>query len=198
MEQIRRSRRAGISERIGPDGSVVVPLDEAGVHATVARLIEEEGIEAVAVCYLFSFRNPAHERRTAEIIAREFPRLAVSVSSEVDPVFREYERTCVTAFDAYVRPIVNGYLDGLDAALRHRGIRAPLLVMQSRGGAASARRTVARPVTTLLSGPAAGALGGRSAAVSWRVDSSPRRCGRSASATGRSTVTGAWRRRWSS
>ena len=156
-------RRAGVSERIGPDGSVVVPLDEAGVRATVARLVEEEGIEAVAVCYLFSFRNPAHERRTADIIAGDFPGLAVSISSEVDPVFREYERTCVTAFDAYVRPVVNGYLDGLDAALRRRGVLAPLLIMQSRGGAASVRRTVARPVTTLLSGPAAGALGGRSA-----------------------------------
>ena len=156
-------RRAGIAERIGPDGSVVVPLDEAGVRATVARLVEEEGIEAVAVCYLFSFRNPAHERRTADIIARDFPGLAVSISSEVDPVFREYERTCVTAFDAYVRPVVNGYLDGLDVALRRRGVLAPLLIMQSRGGAASAHRTVARPVTTLLSGPAAGALGGRSA-----------------------------------
>ena len=156
-------RRAGITERIDSDGSIVVPLDETGVRATVARLVEEEGIEAVAVCYLFSFRNPAHERRTADIIARDFPRLAVSISSEVDPVFREYERTCVTAFDAYVRPVVNGYLDRLDRALRRRGIRAPLLIMQSRGGAASARRTVARPVTTLLSGPAAGALGGRSA-----------------------------------
>ena len=156
-------RRAGISERIDSDGSIVVPLHEAGVRATVARLVEEEEIEAVAVCYLFSFRNPAHERRAADIIARDFPRLAVSISSEVDPVFREYERTCVTAFDAYVRPIVNGYLNGLGAALHRRGIRAPLLIMQSRGGVASARRTVARPVTTLLSGPAAGALGGRSA-----------------------------------
>ena len=156
-------RRAGIAERIGPDGSIVVPLDEAGVREAVARLVAEQGIEAVAVCYLFSFRNPTHERRTADIIAREFPRLAVSISSEVDPVFREYERTCVTAFDAYVRPIVNGYLEALDTAVRRRGIRAPLLVMQSRGGAASARRTVARPVTTLLSGPAAGALGARSA-----------------------------------
>ena len=156
-------RRAGITERIDSDGTIVVPLDETGVRETVARLVEEEGIEAVAVCYLFSFRNPSHERRTADIIARDFPRLAVSISSEVDPVFREYERTCVTAFDAYVRPVVNGYLDRLDSALRRRGIRAPLLIMQSRGGAASMRRTVARPVTTLLSGPAAGALGGRSA-----------------------------------
>ena len=156
-------RRAGISERVDAGGSIVVPLDEAGVRATVARLVEEEGIEAVAVCYLFSFRNPVHEQRTAEIIARDFPRLSVSISSEVDPVFREFERTCVTAFDAYVRPIVNGYLEGLGAALRSRGVHAPLLIMQSRGGVASARRTVARPVTTLLSGPAAGALGGRSA-----------------------------------
>ena len=156
-------RRAGITERIDSDGTIVVPLDETGVRETVARLVEEEGIEAVAVCYLFSFRNPSHERRTADIIARDFPRLAVSISSEVDPVFREYERTCVTAFDAYVRPVVNGYLDRLDSALRRRGIRAPLLIMQSRGGAASMRRTVARPVTTLLSGPAAGTLGGRSA-----------------------------------
>lgn len=156
-------RRIGIPERIGADGDIVVPLDEEAVRDAVARLVDDENIEVVAVCYLFSFRNPAHEQRTAEIIAADFPQLAVSLSCEVDPVFREYERACVTAFDAYVRPVVSGYLAALGDALKQHGVDAPLLIMQSRGGIASARRIVTRPVATLLSGPAAGALGGKAA-----------------------------------
>ncbi|MBI4182380.1 MAG: hydantoinase/oxoprolinase family protein [Proteobacteria bacterium] len=154
-------RRAGITERIDAQGSVLVPLAEDEVEAAVGRLLRDERIEAVAVCYLFSFRNPSHERRTREIIDAAFPGLQVSLSSEVNPVFREYERTCVTAFDAYVRPKVVGYLDRLEGALARLGVGARVEVMQSRGGVASAGRAVERPVTTLLCGPAAGALGGK-------------------------------------
>jgi N-methylhydantoinase A/oxoprolinase/acetone carboxylase beta subunit len=154
-----KRRRVGIAERIAPDGSVTTPLDEAGVRTAVVRLLEEHRIEALAVCYLFSFRNPRHERRTREIAVEVAPGLPVSLSCEVDPVFREYERTCVTAFDAYVRPVMSGYVARLQAGLAAAGIRAPVEVMQSRGAIAGADRILERPVLSLLSGPAAGALG---------------------------------------
>ena len=98
-------------------------------------------MEAIAVCFLFSFVNPAHERRARELIARDLPQIVVSLSSEVDPAFREYERTVVTAFDAYVKPVLGHYLERLEARLRAAGVGAPLQLMQSRGGvAASASR----------------------------------------------------------
>jgi N-methylhydantoinase A/oxoprolinase/acetone carboxylase beta subunit len=155
-----RRRRVGIAERIAADGSVATPLDEAGVRRAIALLVEEHRIEALAVCYLFSFRNPRHEMRTREIAADVAPGLPVSLSCEIDPVFREYERTCVTAFDAYVRPVMSGYVARLAAGLGAAGVRAPVEVMQSRGAIAGADRIRERPVLSLLSGPAAGALGG--------------------------------------
>jgi N-methylhydantoinase A/oxoprolinase/acetone carboxylase beta subunit len=154
-----KRRRVGIAERIAPDGSVTTPLDEVGVRTAIVSLLEEHRIEALAVCYLFSFRNPRHERRTREIAVEVAPGLPVSLSCEVDPVFREYERTCVTAFDAYVRPVMSGYVARLQAGLAAAGIRAPIEVMQSRGAIAGAERILERPVLSLLSGPAAGALG---------------------------------------
>lgn len=159
-------RRRGIPERVDADGGIIQALDEAAVQKAVGALVAEEEIEAVAICYLFSFLNPDHEERSRDIIASAFPGLDVSISSEVDPVFREYERTCVTAFDAYVRPVVARYVQRLHGALADLGITARMLIMQSRGSIASADRAADRPVTTLLSGPAAGALGGKVAGES--------------------------------
>src|SRR5579884_3960664 len=156
-----KRRRIGIPERIAADGSVVTPLDEAAVVAAVRRLIEREGVEAIALTYLFSFVNPAHERRTRELIDSVMPGLPVSLSCEIDPAFREYERSCATAFDAYVRPVMTGYVGRLAGGLREIGVRAPVEIMQSRGGIAGADAILKRPVTALLSGPAAGALGGQ-------------------------------------
>jgi N-methylhydantoinase A len=156
-----RRMRVGVTERIDSGGTIVIPLEEDEVDRQVARLREAYDIEGVAVCYLFAFRNPIHEQRTQAIIAASFPDLYVSLSSEVDPVFREYERACVTAFDAYVRPVVAAYLDRLVEALRCMGIPAKPQIMQSRGGIASIQGAITRPVTTLLSGPAAGVLGGK-------------------------------------
>lgn len=153
-------RRVGIPERIDGEGRVLQPLDEALVIEAASRLVDEEGVEVIAICFLFSFVNPAHERRARELIKAHFPKLAVSLSSEVDPVFREYERTCATAFDAYVRPVVHGYLETLGQRLRTFGVSAPVEMMQSRGGIASATRALERPIATLLCGPAAGAVGG--------------------------------------
>ena len=111
------------AERIGAAGEVVVPLDEAAVERAVAELVADD-VAAIAVSYLFSFVNPDHELRTRDIIQRLYPGLMVSLSCEVDPAFREYERTCVTAFDAYVKPVVGRYLEDMErdlAARRGRG-----------------------------------------------------------------------------
>ena len=158
-----RRRRLGIRERLDARGRVLVPLDEAAVAQAVETL-RAQGVQAVAVCYLFSFVNPAHEQRTREIIAALAPELSVSLSSDVDPTFREYERLCVTAFDAYLGPVVKRYLAGLAATLRELGVRGVPLIMRSRGGIVSAALAAQQPVTLFLSGPAGGVIGAAFAA----------------------------------
>ena len=153
------ARRLGVVERIGPDGSIVKPLDEDSLKKAVEELLIQ-GVEAVAIAFLFSFINPEHELRAREIISKKWPSLTISISSEVDPVFREYERTVVTAFDAYIKPTVDTYLSNLSEALEKEGISAPLQVMQSRGGLAGGKTARARPVRLFLSGPAGGVIGG--------------------------------------
>ena len=153
-----RRRRIGIRERVAADGSVLKPLDEAGVRAAVRELVENHGVEVISVCYLFSFLHPAHELRTKDIISEMYPHLPVSLSSAIDPTFREYERTLVTTFDAYVRPKVANYIDALEGKLTETGVPARLEIMQSRGGIAAARTAVERPVSLLRSGPAAGVV----------------------------------------
>ena len=151
--------RKEVRERIGPAGEVLIPLDEASVERAVRELASEK-VSAIAVSLLFSFLNPAHEIRVREIIERLAPEVMVSLSSEVDPAFREYERTCVTAFDAYIKPVVTRYLASMERDLVEAGVGAPLQIMQSRGGIASARIARQRPVRLFLSGPAAGVMGG--------------------------------------
>ena len=151
-------RRVGIRERLDARGAALVPLDEGQVRAAVQTL-RAQGVQAIAVCYLFSFVNPAHERRTRELCAEIAPEISVSLSSEVDPTFREYERLCVTAFDAYLGPVVKRYLAGLADTLRGLGIRAVPLIMRSRGGIVSAALAARQPVTLFLSGPAGGVIG---------------------------------------
>ncbi len=151
--------RKEVIEQVSAQGEVIVPLDEASVERAVAELVAE-GAEAIAVAYIFSFLNPAHERRTRELIQRAHPGLAVSLSCEVDPAFREYERTVVTAFDAYMKPVIDRYLEHLEAGLAAAGVAAPLQVMQSRGGLAGTVVARQRPVRLFMSGPAAGVIGG--------------------------------------
>jgi len=153
-----RRRRIGIRERLDAQGHVLVPLNEADVRTAVQRL-RAQGVQAIAVCYLFSFVNPAHERRTREIVAELAPEISVSLSSDVDPTFREYERLCVTAFDAYLGPVVKRYLAGLADTLRGLGVPAVPLIMRSRGGIVSAALAAQQPVTLFLSGPAGGVIG---------------------------------------
>src|SRR5216117_2698179 len=151
-------RRVGIRERLDARGAALVPLDEGQVRAAVQTL-RAQGVQAIAVCYLFSFVNPAHERRTRELCAEIAPEISVSLSSEVDPTFREYERLCVTAFDAYLGPVVKRYLAGLGDTLHGLGVAAPPLIMRSRGGIVSAALAARQPVTLFLSGPAGGVIG---------------------------------------
>ena len=156
-----RRRRYGVPERIDARGRVVRELDEAALRGIVANAIEVENADAFAVCYLFSFLDDRHEQRTREIIHEIAPQASVSLSSDVNPIFREYERTVVTAFDAYVKPVLNAYLAVLGRELNAVGISTRLQVMQSRGGIASAENALTRPVQLLLSGPAAGVIGGQ-------------------------------------
>lgn len=159
------ARRLEVKERITSTGEVLTPLDEQTVLDAAETLVAD-GVEAIAICFLFSFLEPKHEIRARDIIAARYPGLAISISSEVDPAFREYERTLATAFDAYIKPIVDGYLDRLESNLRKAGVPAPLQVMQSRGGASGASVARRRPVRMFLSGPAAGVIGGQMAGAS--------------------------------
>ena len=153
-----RRRRLGVRERLDARGQVLVPLDEDAVRRAVPAL-RAQAVQAIAICYLFSFVNPAHERRTREIVAELAPEISVSLSSDVDPTFREYERLCVTAFDAYLGPVVKRYLAGLADTLHGLGVPGVPLIMRSRGGIVSAALAAQQPVTLFLSGPAAGVIG---------------------------------------
>jgi N-methylhydantoinase A len=155
-------RRRGVVESIGPSGEVITPLDMASLERSVEALIAE-GVEAIAVCFLFAFTNPAHEREAAAYIRSRHPGLVVSISSDVDPAFREYERTVVTSFDAYVKRALEKYLADMESDLRAAGVPATLQIMQSRGGVCSAKIARQRPIRLFLSGPAAGVVGAREA-----------------------------------
>ncbi len=152
------ARRAEVTERIGADGTVWEPLDEAGV-AAAARTLQAGGAKAIAICFLFSFLDGSHERRAREIVQATCPGLAVSLSCEVDPAPREYERTCATAFDAALKPVMSDYLGRIEAILRDVGIGVPMQVMHSRGGLLGAAAARAKPIRLTLSGPSAAAIG---------------------------------------
>ncbi len=154
---VPRHLRFDVPERIAADGSVLEPLDEAFIRRLVAEL-NDKGIKAIGVCYLNSFRNPAHEKRTAQIIAEIAPTIRVSLSSEVVAEIREFQRTSTTLANVYVQQRVADYLAQLQARLDNIGFAGNFFVMLSSGGIAT-RETAARfPVRLLESGPAAGAL----------------------------------------
>ncbi|MBM3572329.1 MAG: hydantoinase/oxoprolinase family protein [Alphaproteobacteria bacterium] len=163
------ARRKEVAERVAADGSVLIPLDAAAV-ARVAGELAADGVEAIAICFLFSFVNPDHERRARDIVRQAHPQIVVTTSHEVDPAFREYERTVVTAFDAYVKPVIDRYLGGLESGLGKAGVPAPLQVMQSRGGLMVSQIARQRPVRLFLSGPAAGVIGARIVGRSSGID----------------------------
>jgi N-methylhydantoinase A len=151
-------RRMEVTERIGADGTVLEALDEAEV-VTAARRLQAAGAKAVAICFLFAFLDPSHERRAREIVQATCPDLAVSLSSDVDPAPREYERTCATVFDAALKPLMNSYLGRIEQILLDASIGVPLQVMHSRGGLLGAAAARQKPIRLTLSGPSAAAIG---------------------------------------
>ncbi len=158
---VPRRHRKVVSERIVPPaGEVLTALDEDEVRAA-ARELRDEGVEAVAVCFLFSYLNPEHERRAAEIVRDEMPDAFITTSADIVPQFREFERFTTACMSAFVGPRTGLYLERLGAALSREGVRSDLHVMMSSGGLASVQSAAERPVTLLLSGPAAGILGGQ-------------------------------------
>ena len=157
---VRRVHRLPVPERlIPPAGEVLVPLDEAAVRAA-ARALRADGVEAVAVCFLFSYLNPDHEQRAAAIVQEELPGAFVCTSYEVVPQFREFERFTTTAINAFIGPRVREYLEALEGRIASARVGGGLHLMQSNGGTATPAQAVRRPVTLLLSGPVGGIIGG--------------------------------------
>jgi N-methylhydantoinase A len=154
---VERRLRLEVTERLDATGAVVEPLDEASVRAAVER-IRREGAAAVAVCLLHSFRDPTHERRVGEIVREALPGVYLSLSVDVLPEIREYERTSTTVINAAVGPVASAYLASLAGQLAAAGIDAPVLMMQSNGGIMSARAAAERPARIVESGPAAGVI----------------------------------------
>ena len=154
---VPRDLRFGVPERVAADGAVLLALDEQAVRAVAAELRARK-IEAVAVCFLHSFTNEAHERRAGAILAEELPGVAISLSCDVCPEIREYERTSTTIANAYVLPRMAGYLGALETELKKEGIAGPLLLMMSSGGITTVDTARRYPVRLVESGPAGGAI----------------------------------------
>jgi N-methylhydantoinase A len=153
------SRRdsVGVDERTGSEGQVIRPLHEEALRAACCA-VKEQPIEAVAISLLFSYVNPEHEQRVREIVARELPGLPISVSHEVAPIWREYERTSTTIADAYLKPLMERYVGSLSTTLTEAGLRQPWTIMKSNGGAMLASVAATHPIQTAQSGPAGGML----------------------------------------
>ena len=155
---VPRRLRFEVAERLGPRGEVKKPLDEAQVAALADRLLAE-GVESVAVCLLHSYADAAHERRTGEILRRRLDGSAyVTLSSDILPEIREYERTSTAVVNAYIGPIVRRYVSALSSRLKAAGVDGPLHIMQSNGGTMSAAAAAEKPAFLVESGPAAGVI----------------------------------------
>ena len=155
---VPRRLRVEVDERVNAQGGIDTPLDEASVERAV-RFLVDESVEAIAVCLLHSYLNPAHELRVKEIVSRLAPDVTLCVSAEVLPVINEYERSSTTVINGYVRPIVERYLNRLAGEVKRIGIDAPLLLMQSNGGLTTAKAAAVTPMHIIESGPAAGVVG---------------------------------------
>lgn len=157
---VQRRNRQVVSERIAPPGGkIITPLDENEVREA-ARLAREAGAESIAICFLFSYLNPDHERRAKEIAQEVCPDIFVTASYEVSPQFREFERFTTTAMNAFIGPLVRDYVSRLSSGLAQAGFGGEVHIMRSNGGVAPARTIADLPVYTLMSGLAAGVLGG--------------------------------------
>ena len=157
---VPRARRLGVRERIRADGHVDTPLDEASLDRAVQKLVADK-VEAVSICFLHAYKDSRHEKAAAKAVTRAMPDAHVSVSSEVLPQIKEYERVCTTVVNAYVGPILRNYLSRLEDRLKSAGYRGPVLIMQSHGGVASIAEAIRLAAGAVLSGPAGGVAGGR-------------------------------------
>jgi N-methylhydantoinase A len=157
---VKRRHRKVVKGRLAPPrGEELEPLDEAGVLAA-AHALKAEGVEAVAVCFLFSYLNPTHEQRAMDILQRELPGVFITTSASVSPQFREFERFTTACLCAFIGPKMRSYIGRLESTLREAGLSSELRVMASNGGVATPAMVSEKPVMTLLSGLAAGVLGG--------------------------------------
>ena len=154
---VPRSKRLVVSERIGADGRILKPLNEDEVRALIPHLLEKE-IQSVAVGFLHSYRNNSHEQRAREIICAEAPELDVTLSSEVSPEMREFERISTACANAYVQPLMSRHLRSLASQLRTQGLDCPLFLMLSGGGITTLETAIRFPVRLVESGPAGGAI----------------------------------------
>jgi N-methylhydantoinase A len=148
----------GVSERVDCFGAVVVPLNEKEVEAAARRLVDQ-GVEAIGVCFLWSFKDPRHKQRVKRMIRDLAPDVFVSCSTDIAPKWGEYERVTATALNAYVGPVMAKYLDNLDQRLRASGYLQPLQITQCGGGSISVANAIESPLLTLNSGPVSGVTG---------------------------------------
>ena len=154
---IPRDRRLGVPERMRADGSVEIPLDEGALSGLIAKIDALEA-DCIAVSLLNSYANPMHEKRLAELLAAARPAIPVSLSCEISPEIREYERTSTTVLNTLLVPVVKAYLDRLEARLGEGGFHPLVFLVQSNGGVCSLRTAAEQPARLLLSGPSGGAL----------------------------------------
>src|SRR5258707_7092002 len=154
---VARELRFGIPERMDGRGNILIPLDEAAVRALAPKL-KAHGIEAVAIGYMHAYLDGKHERRTRDILAELLPGVSISLSSEVSPEIREYERWSTAVANAYVQPVMDRYLGRLDMALRKLGFTCPLFMITSGGGLANLDTARKFPIRLVESGPAGGAI----------------------------------------
>ena len=154
---VPRRRRLPICERINAQGEILQVLDESSVARAIETLAAED-VEAVAIGFLHSFTNPAHEHRVGDAIARALPNIAVTLSSDVSPEMREYERFSTACANAYLQPMIGRYLANLERNLQRAGVRCPMLLMTSGGGITSVETAIRFPVRLVESGPAGGAI----------------------------------------
>jgi N-methylhydantoinase A len=160
---VKRRNRLVVSERMTAEGDVLIPLDEEATREQVRKL-KEAKVDAIAVCFLFSFKNPQHEARVKEIIQEEYPEVFLSISNEVLPQYREYERFSTVALNAFIGPKTSNYIKKLRGNLEKMGVQTDVHLMQSNGGIATSEMAAEKPINLLLSGPVAGLIGGIKAA----------------------------------
>jgi N-methylhydantoinase A len=155
---VRRRDTVGVAGRITATGEILEALDEEAVLAAAEQLVAS-GVQSIAICFLHSYRDPAHERRAAELIRTAHPDVHVSVSTDITREYREYERTSTAVVDAYIRPVFGRYVERLEQVATARGLRGRFLIMRSGGGAMTAEQAKRSPTHTILSGPAGGIVG---------------------------------------